>query len=362
VLALTGCASLQPTAPDYPADLLAPDRFGATAPVPAVDVLAVSDGMRAFLEREFDHPGNYILVFERLMRTMALHGLFTRHYQADVTHTAAETFARRRGNCLSYTSLFVALARELGLDARYQVVEMPPVWDADACYLVRYRHVNVLVRNLRLRDGRFQDMTVDFNTAEPSPSYPRHVISDREATALYYANLAVVRLRAGQPEAAYGYLRQAIQLAPGSTDLWINLGALYASAAQPARAIEAYQVALGLDGRERSALIGLADNHDRLGHGEVAAAYRERARDWRDDNPWYHFSLALAGYGDARYEEALSSIAEAIDLDGRHGRFYFLQALTFARLGNAEAARASFRRAEKLGDYSDLKSRYLKRG
>ncbi len=43
-------------------------------------------------------------------------------YDAASTLSATDTFNARAGNCLSMTSLFVASARYLGLDAHFQTV------------------------------------------------------------------------------------------------------------------------------------------------------------------------------------------------------------------------------------------------
>ena len=41
---------------------------------------------------------------------------------SEVTRTASATFHERQGNCLSFTMLFVGLARAAGLTATYQSV------------------------------------------------------------------------------------------------------------------------------------------------------------------------------------------------------------------------------------------------
>ena len=46
----------------------------------------------------------------------------------EITRTASETFRARRGNCLSFSNMFVAMARDVGLDVQFQEVEIPPDW------------------------------------------------------------------------------------------------------------------------------------------------------------------------------------------------------------------------------------------
>ena len=66
-----------------------------------------------------------------LIEAMEERGMFSLEY-AEVTRTASGTFHDRQGNCLSFTMLFVALARAAGsARRRYQSVEVPPTWSYD---------------------------------------------------------------------------------------------------------------------------------------------------------------------------------------------------------------------------------------
>ena len=99
--------------------------------------------------------------------------MFSREY-AEVTRTASDTFHDRQGNCLSFTMLFVALAREAGLTANYQSVQVQPTWANDGQVVIA-SHVNAVVRT-----GFGEETVVDFNiraaTGDASESsHQRHV-------------------------------------------------------------------------------------------------------------------------------------------------------------------------------------------
>ena len=49
-------------------------------------------------------------------------------YDELATHSVAQTYAVRKANCLSFTLLFLAIAREAGLDARAQEIENTLSW------------------------------------------------------------------------------------------------------------------------------------------------------------------------------------------------------------------------------------------
>jgi Flp pilus assembly protein TadD len=257
--------------------------------------------------------------------------------------------------------MFVAMAREAGLDAVYQVVDVPPSWDADSGFLIRYTHINVLLRGVRLDNRPYEEVAVDFNVVQPDPEHRRRVVSDDYAASLYHANHAVDRLRRGQQREAFAYLRRAIELAPGNPDLWVNLGALYGSAGAYAAASEAYQVALQIDPASRGALAGLARSHGHLGNHALAAQYEARARDYLERNPYYHLAIAQTAYLQGDLDTALASINQALALERRSGRLYFVRGLIHERRGELAAARESYRIARRLGVASPAKRNRIER-
>jgi hypothetical protein len=250
LLALSGaCASSgfnpgRAAAPDYPEWLLSGERlFGEPVradELPEIDISEPSPEMRAFVAELVDgiDRRNSASRFRALFGGLVRNGYFNSVYSANQTLTAAETFEIKGGNCLSYTNLFIALAREAGLDASYQLVDVPPSWDADAGFIIRYTHINVLVRGLRLEPGAHPLVTVDFNEVHPDAEYRRWTVSDDYASSLFHANLSVSLLRQGQVRDGFLHLRRRptsisgqpgrllepanLDLGPGST--WVTIG------------------------------------------------------------------------------------------------------------------------------------------
>lgn len=325
---------------------------------PEADILAVTPQMQAYVEESLS-GGRYMSArFKRIMKSLLRDGYFTASYQPNRTNTAAETFEQKAGNCLSYTNMFIALARASGLDARYQVVDVPPSWDADDGYLIRYTHVNVLLKGVRFDKAYGEDFTVDFNEVHPDVDDPARVIDDSYASALFYANRSVNLFRQGENRQAFAYLRRAIELVPDNMDFWLNLGAFYAKLEHYNEAIRAYERVLQLDRDNRGAMSGLGRAYQVLGDDERADYYITQVKRYRDSNAYYHFAIAQTEFEKERYAEALNAINTAIELKKRNGRFYFMKGLTEQKLGNLEAARESFKRASRHGSYRDLKRRY----
>lgn len=354
---LAGCAGQAPLerhgALHYAPSLTTGERtFGETVQtdhLPRVLINQPSEQMRTYVADQIGDARLSSRRFHSLFAGLRRDGYFDAVYAANSTLTAAEAFEARGGNCLSYTNMFVSLAREAGLDARYQIVDIPPSWDADSGFLIRYTHINVVLRGLRIENHNGSRVTVDFNLMHPDPDAAQIEVSDAYAESLFYANKSVSLLRAGESRESFAYLRRAIDIAPENIDLWINLGAFYATQGDYRSSIEAYNVGLQIDPRNKSAYSGLARSYQYLGDTELADAYREKVRNYRERNPYYHYALAQAAYAQADYERSLSAIDEAIDLKVRTARFHLFKALVQERLGDREAAEDSIRRAQRFG-------------
>ena len=68
-------------------------------------------------------------------------------YEPSLTLTAADTFNHRTGNCLSFTAMFIAMAREAGLKAWFQEVKLPPEWSSVNDTFLVSMHVNAVVQD-----------------------------------------------------------------------------------------------------------------------------------------------------------------------------------------------------------------------
>lgn len=319
--------------------------WGVSAPMALVaedEAFGLDDEMRAFVTpiAAVAEPAERL---ERLREAMISRGLFSMGYTNEFTRTARAAFHERQGNCLSFTMLFVALAREAGLDVSYNVVDVPPIFDKEHGHVVVGRHVNAIVN---ASAGR--KFIVDFNEPNYRERYPIRAVGDRYAVALYYNNLGAEALVRQQHELGFSLLREAVRADPGLPGAWVNLGVLYARLGLYDFAEAAGLRALAADPTDQSALANLVSVYSSLGERRLAAAYRQRIRDYRRMNPYYHFALAQIAYDEKRFKDALSSLRKAVRLKGDEDEFYLLRGQALTELGHPQRAAESFEHAREL--------------
>ncbi len=325
--------------------------FSVEEPLPILDpveLLAVNDDMRAFLDKHIPSRATSDQAKARLILKGLLDDGLQLHYNNLKTYTAEEAFYAREGNCMSFTNLYMALAREAGLIVMFQEVEVGDAWSAVGDTHYYSLHINVLV------DLPRKQQIVDFHTQADSFSWRSRVVGDKTAAAQYYNNMAVHHLSEGNLQQAFLHSHKAIDLRPNTGYFWANLGTILKRADDLDGAEEAYHVAIDMSG-EPAAVSNLARLYTQRGQTELAAHYTAKAEGYRMKNPYYLFDLAQRSYEAGNYSESIELLTTAIKTEKKEHQFHHLRGLSWARLGDAQAAKTNFSRAAKLaGDQRSL--------
>ena len=319
---------------------------------PDIDILATDDAMREFVADLSEAPQGTER-FRRLMEKMRRGGYAVSGYDPYANLSARAAFAERRGNCLTYTSLFIALAREVGLEASYQLVDVPPDYDSVNGMVVLNKHVNARVDRIPGRGS----VTVEFSEEFASGIHDRRVVDDAFALALHYNNLAFSDDLAGDERGAFAYLRKAVELTPGNPDLWTNFGVFYARRGHFDQAISGYRLALKLDAHHGAAVRGLANAYGALGRSDDARFYQRRVAHSRARDAYAYYTLAQRAYQAERPAESLELLSQAIRLHRGDYRFHRLQGEVHDWLGNTVAASESYKRARRLARAEENRDR-----
>ena len=338
-IALAGCATLPQQSPVSDDELTwilsGADMLPASSDIEDLAALMhVTEEMRQFAQnvtrRETRTADKTTALAAALGAKDGLH----LQYDANATLTAEEVFNQRRANCLSYTLLFVALAREVGIPVMFNEVDVPPTWDmGDDKTLLLYKHINA-----RVNLSRPLYQMVDVSGDEYDPRFDQRIISDLSALAQFYNNRSVeLRLQQRRAE-ALAYQLRALQLAPDAAYFWTNLASLYLLNGNPLAARVAVTRALTLDAASVPGTETAAQIYQQLGEHHLAAYFRERAQHFLGQNAYYHYHLALAALNEGDERLAYNETHRAIVLYPRDARFFLLAAVLLQRLGEPKLA------------------------
>ena len=243
------------------------------------------------------------------------HG-FALTYASVVTTSAAETLATHQGNCLALASVFIGLARALGLNAVYV--------DASARVSDLSQPTPGLVVNMGHITGMIQldqrRWYLDFDqTLGGSPSL--RVIDDLEAVAHFYNNRGFERIELAvadqKPvdwdEAARDFAR-ATSVSPGFARGWNNLGIARARAGRLDEAEQAYSRAVEVDPKAASAYNNLGALYLSTGRIDLAIGALRRAVELEPERAFIHLNLGRASLLAHDLDAAKRELAEAARL------------------------------------------------
>lgn len=346
-VALCACATQSVQAPPVPA-LKDHPRYD----IETVDLLGMSTEMKQFVnaqmgDRKYDDDRAWALAYAMLDPWILD---FT--YDPQVTLTASEAFRTRRGNCLTFSNLFVAMAREAGLNAWYREVEIPPEWSSIDDTLLVSMHVNAATAE------RGKEYVVDVSRRQPQRGEIVRRLSDGDAEAQFYNNLGAHALVANDLPMAHAYFRKAISINDQLPYVWTNLGVVLRRNEQTEDAILAYKTALALDGNHSVALNNLFSIYDEDGQAEAAAVFQARVERNRRRNPFYLNYLAEVAIEEKDWQEAIQYANRAIRLQEDEYRFYYRLAQSQFQAGDTSRAQSNLQVARQLApnwvDLSEL--------
>ena len=320
--------------------------YPAPVPAPPEQVMAMPPALQARLHDEVlaDRPSQSQRL-ERLAHFMfdAQSGLGMT-YQEDATYTVEGAYDTRKANCLAFTMLFLALAREAGLDAYPQEILQTLSWHQDGDIVYRNSHVNAAVR-IGTRHYTV-DVAGDSMIARDQPV----PVSDARLLSHYYNNLAVEFLARKQPELAAQYIATALQVDPSHAPHWSNAGVILLRNGDARAAEEAYGRALALDPDEPGALFNMAGLAHRQGDGRREAEYRTHLEAVQRKDPFYQVLQAIQYERAGDYPAAIRHYRRAIRLHPGEHRFYSALAHAYLGAGDARRAAKALARAQRLSD------------
>lgn len=349
-LAASGAADAPAPQPP-PTTAKAPDR-SVTVPT-ARQIMAIPPQLQALLHERVIAPGGSRQA--RVQRLVALvfdpDGLAV-EYDNERTRTVAEAWRDRRANCLSYTLLFVALARAAGLDAQVQEVGEVLAWYRDEGVIYSANHVNAGIRT----GIQHQTLDVDRNILA-TRNRPRGV-SDARALAHFHNNRGAELMAAGDLAGARASLEAALRADSRFVPVWNNLGVLLQRQDDPEGARHALQAARMLEPDHAATLANLVALHQRQGQPQLAAQYAARLDRVQRGDPFHQFMRALECEDAGDYDCAIARYRNAIRSQSGEHQFHFGLARAYFLSGRLDRAEGELRRALVLAGDAPVRAIY----
>lgn len=315
-----------------------------------VEFLAVNEDMRRFLEAHVPEKSGSKRKVELILAAILDEGLRL-DYNLFETHTAEQAFYSRQGNCMSFTNLFVALAREVGVSARFQEVEVPPTWEAQGDTWLFNKHVNAVV------DLPAARISVDFALEDYDSDYRHRMLSDKDMEARYHNNMGVHFMAAEDHANSFQHFRRALQIDPDVAYFWTNLGTLYRHAGSDEAAQASFLTALSI-APEPAAMSNLARLYKERGETELADYYAAKVQLFRRKNPFYVYQLAERAYARGDYPAAVRHARAAVRLHEGEHNFHRMLGLAYVQLGELDQAEEQFAIAAELAASDEQREHY----
>jgi Flp pilus assembly protein TadD len=298
---------------------------------PQLDAQALNQEIIEYLDTHVTDRSSDYRIVDRLQQLLFTEDYLNLQYDDQRTRTAVQTFADRQGNCLSVVSLYIAMARHLGVNAQYQTVRVRPSWDRRGDHLVLSQHINAI--------GRLDQNTqyvVDFTPEITLQQLTASKVTDAQGRALFFNNLGVEALIANELDTAVTYFRNALWIDPEQSIVWNNLGSTYSRLGNGELAAYSYRKSFFLDRTNATAINNLVKFHTAEGDLETAQRYARAIERFNESNPYFHYSLGNEAYAQGDFEQARAHYERAIRRKDSEPDFYLALSKTWEMLGDME--------------------------
>lgn len=255
---------------------------------------------------------------------------------------AIETFHSRSGNCLSFTVLFVSMARHVGLRAYFQEVDEVTSWDRRGELVVVQRH---MFAEVEIRNGHVQ---VDFLPGAEKRYRRVRRIDDRRALAHFHNNLGVELLAKADLAGAEAQFLRSLDYDDRFTPALTNLGVCQRRMGDPKAAEATYGRALAIEPSDPTALSNLASLFMAQGRQQAAEPLVRQAKDHLERNPYYHYRQGLIALNGGEIQAAVRHLQQAIRRQEEDAELYEALADAFRASGRLEEAEQVSERARQL--------------
>ncbi len=268
-------------------------------------------------------------------------------YMPNATQTITEAYGTRQVNCLSFTLMFVTLARKAGLQAYGQQIDRVLAWGMTGDVVMQSMHANAVVTF----DGR--KFMADIAAEGLSVPVANFQVDDEHLLALFYSNRAMELLVTGHAREAQAWLDVALIHSPTDATLLNNAGVLSQRRGDAVSAESFYARALAENPRLTSAYYNLIGLYRANGDVTRMSYWQHRADKILRKDPYYQFSLGRQQERSGDYAEAVGLYRKAIRINDDEPLFHFGLARAYYQLGQSRRAGLELSLARDLSGDAD---------
>lgn len=293
------------------------------------EIQRLAERLRAEVRRAVDE-GQVVDAFRRVL--LDEEGFIYDKSPSDPGNYLLETvLARKKGNCLGLSMLYLSLADRLGIPFR-------GVYVPSHCF-VRYEGNDVRV-NVEFADGGtpWEDARYRREFRIPLVSPYLHSLTPTEMLGVFLKTLGAGYSRKGREEDALRLYDEAGRLYPGLPDVHYNAGVSLQKLGRLDEAAGKYRRALDLDPEMAAARENLSILLAGKGRYEEAIAEARRAVELEPWNASTRGNLAAAYCGCGRLDEGIREYRAAVEIDPGNRRLQSeLERAYFSRGSRREA-------------------------
>lgn len=265
-------------------------------------------------------------------------------YDNSATRTVSETLLYGKANCISLSVLAYSLAKEVGIEADFQEVNIPEYWTSEMNQTWFNRHVNLrLKQHRKVVDGdnvsiSLNNYVVDFDPYSLKKHFKTSPINKQRIVAMFYNNKAAVAIAEKNYAQAYTYYKAAIDMDATFSGTWSNLGILYRAHNLTALAEQVYKHSLALNPSSINTMSNLAYLYQQTGEDVLANELEYKVMMARKNNPYYHLILGTEAFNLQNFNNSIKHFKIALELDPNNHEAYFGLAKSYVSLNQLTLA------------------------
>lgn len=234
-------------------------------------------------------------------------------YARHQNFSAQDVYKYREANCISYTNLFIGIAREIGLQANYIEVTEVDTFSKVGGTVVYNSHICAAVY-----EGP-NPYIVDFALRRYPQYHSWRAISDLEAAASLYNNIGSYHYLNGSGEGArktaMKYFDMSRKLYPDYAQVYNNMGVVALREGEVENAEALFRKSLELRPGYFAAYQNLASIYLEQGNLETATAIMKQAVESEPRNQYAYMNLAKLQMKLERYPAAEENLRKALSIE-----------------------------------------------